>query len=505
MSGIYQLNQATGSVTLPSSGNTFIGTSTNSELYSVDSSGTVTVYGTGSGGGSIDTGSFATTGSNTFSGSQNIIGDVTSSGVFHAQQLRIMSGSSAVYNIGSEDAAVINISSSNVNYSPNATITPNPLVLQTIHDSVPSANTKASALLLASHNYNDDKTALTQLATINMATNNHDSAFTIMLRNGVGNKNEVLRLLSDGSTIMSGSLVVDSTLPGLSDKGVQVTGSLNTTHTSGLLSQGIVDIIDEDLSSIFPAYNIASGSVNGFSLNSGSNSPAIFVGTVNYTNINGITGSILNGAAISLSSGSTACSVGLQKIPGGIQSQLYYNPDYAGGNESYLVQVGDVGGENRLVIQKADTLGEGVQLKLSDITEGFVLDHSFSNSSASLFKVKDNGSVNTIFNITGTGTQAYRPLTGLSSDFTASITGGGVYARISGSLTCSIQPNSVVPIPTGVEFEFFQYSNHQLHFDTGSGVVMNSKNGNVKLTGQFSAAILKKVDTDEWDLIGDLS
>jgi hypothetical protein len=67
MSGIYQLNQATGSVTLPSSGNTFIGTSTNSELYSVDSSGTVTVYGTGSGGGSsIDTGSFAVTASNSF-------------------------------------------------------------------------------------------------------------------------------------------------------------------------------------------------------------------------------------------------------------------------------------------------------------------------------------------------------------------------------------------------------------------------------------------------------
>jgi hypothetical protein len=133
------------------------------------------------------------------------------------------------------------------------------------------------------------------------------------------------------------------------------------------------------------------------------------------------------------------------------------------------------------------------------------LDHSFSNSSASLFKVKDSGSVNTIFNITGTGTQAYRPLTGLSNDFTASVTGGGVYARISGSLTCSIQPNSVVPIPTGVEFEFFQYSNHQLHFDTGSGVILNSKNGYIKLAGQFSAATLKKVATDEWDLIGDLS
>ena len=225
MSGIYQLNQATGSVTLPSSGNTFIGTTPNNELFSVDPAGTVTIYGTG-GGGTIDTGSFATTGSNTFSGSQNIIGDVTSSGTFYSQQLRIMSGSSGVYNIGSGDAAVIYISSSNANYSPNATVTPNPLVLQTIHDSVPSPNTKASAILLASNNYNDNKTAITQLATVNMATNNHDSAFTIMIRNGVGNRNEVLRILSDGSTIISGSLVVDSTLPGLSNKGVQVTGSV---------------------------------------------------------------------------------------------------------------------------------------------------------------------------------------------------------------------------------------------------------------------------------------
>jgi hypothetical protein len=435
----------------------------------------------------------------TFSGSQNIIGDVTSSGVFYAQQLRVVSGSSAVFDIGSEDAAVIYISSSNANYSSNALVTPNPIALQTSHDSVPSPNTKAGAILLSSYNYNDNKTAQTQLATVNMATNTHDSAFTIMLRNDVGNRHEVLRLLSDGSTIMSGSLVVDSTLPGLSDKGVQVTGSVNSNVTVGVRSQGLIQITDDDTASVLSAYN-ATGSINGLFLNSGSDIPNVFVGTTEIPSFGG-----LAGGGFVMNSGSSIWAAGGQYSAGGTFTQLYYNPDYAGGNESYLVQVGDALGEHRLVIRKVDTLGEEIQLKLSDITEGFVLDHSFSNSSASLFKVKDSGSVNTIFNITGTGTQAYRPLTGLSSDFTASITGGGVYARISGSLTCSIQPNSVVPIPTGVEFEFFQYSNHQLHFDTGSGVIMNSKNGNVKLTGQFSAATLKKVGTDEWDLIGDLS
>ncbi len=364
MSGIYQLNQPTDSVILPVSGNTFIGTSDNSELYTVDSAGNVTIYGTGSGG-SIDTGSFAVTASNSFTGSQTISGSV------------------------------------------------------------------------------------------------------------------------------------------------EITGPLNTIHTSGLLSQSIVDIIDEDLSPIFPAYNIASGSVNGFSLNSGSNSPAIFVGTTHLTNINGVTGGILNGAAISLSSGSTACSVGLQKTTGGVQTQLYYNPDYAGGNESYIIQVGDTGGaENRLIIQKADTLGEGVQLKLSDITEGFVLGHNFSNPSASLFKVRDSSDINTIFDITEVGTIAYRPIGTHNIDFTCSNSGtgyGGHYVRVTGNITCSLQPNSAVSVPTGVEWEFFQTDAAQLHFESASGVTLNSKGGALKLTGQFSAATLKKVGADEWDLIGDLS
>jgi hypothetical protein len=356
MSGIYQLNQATGSVTLPSSGNTFIGTSTNSELYSVDSSGTVTVYGTGSGGGSsIDTGSFAVTASNSFTGSQTISGSV------------------------------------------------------------------------------------------------------------------------------------------------EITGSVNSNVTVGVRSQGLIQITDDDTASILPAYN-TTGSINGMFLNSGSNVPISFVGTTEIPSLGGLTG-----GGFVLSSGSSIWAAGGQYSAGGTFTQLYYNPDYAGGNESYLVQVGDALGENRLVIQKADNNSEYVKILATDTTEGFVLDHSFSNSSASLFKVKDSGSVNTIFDITGTGTKAYRPLTGLSNDFTASVTGGGVYARISGSLTCSIQPNSVVPIPTGVEFEFFQYSNQQLHFDTGSGVILNSKNGYIKLAGQFSSATLKKVATDEWDLIGDLA
>ena len=258
MSGIYQLNQATGSVTLPISGNTFIGTSDNSELYTVDSAGNVTIYGTGSGGGggSIDTGSFAVTASNSFTGSQTISGSV------------------------------------------------------------------------------------------------------------------------------------------------EITGSVNSNVTVGVRSQGLIQITDDDTASVLPAYN-TTGSINGMFLNSGSDIPISFVGTTEFPSIGG-----LAGGGFIINSGSSVWSVGGQYTAGGgIFTQLYYNPNFSGGNENYLIQVGDTGvGENRLIIQKADASNEGIQLKASDITEGFVLGHNFSNPSASLFKVRDSGSINTIFDIRSNST-----------------------------------------------------------------------------------------------------
>ena len=81
MSGIYQKQVNSGSVANPSAGNTLISVNESGELFTKDSSGAITVYGSGSGGGgggtgSIDTGSFATTGSNSFLGDQNITGSV---------------------------------------------------------------------------------------------------------------------------------------------------------------------------------------------------------------------------------------------------------------------------------------------------------------------------------------------------------------------------------------------------------------------------------------------
>jgi hypothetical protein len=103
-------------------------------------------------------------------------------------------------------------------------------------------------------------------------------------------------------------------------------------------------------------------------------------------------------------------------------------------------------------------------------------------------------------------TNLQRPITSSAINFSASADNAGYYFRAGGNITCSIQTNSDVSIPVGSEFEFFQTSSAgNLLFETGSAsITLNSKSGNMKLAGQFSGATLKKVGTNEFDLIGDL-
>ena len=63
-----------------------------------------------------------------------------------------------------------------------------------------------------------------------------------------------------------------------------------------------------------------------------------------------------------------------------------------------------------------------------------------------------------------------------------------------------------MPVAIGAEYEFFQSSSvGKFLFQTGSGVTLLSKNTNRNIAGQYSGATLKKVDTDTYHLVGDLT
>ena len=69
----------------------------------------------------------------------------------------------------------------------------------------------------------------------------------------------------------------------------------------------------------------------------------------------------------------------------------------------------------------------------------------------------------------------------------------------------TVPPNSSVAFPTGTVIELFQYGAGQTTVVAGGGVTIRSSGGKLKLTGQYSGASLRKIATDEWCLIGDLS
>ena len=103
--------------------------------------------------------------------------------------------------------------------------------------------------------------------------------------------------------------------------------------------------------------------------------------------------------------------------------------------------------------------------------------------------------------------RSQRPIVTVGTNpFTASLDNAGQYFRVGGNVTCSIFVSASVSCPIGAEFDFFQTSSAgNMLFETGSGVTLNSKNGNLNLAGQFSSATLKYVNNDEWDLMGDLT
>lgn len=78
----------------------------------------------------------------------------------------------------------------------------------------------------------------------------------------------------------------------------------------------------------------------------------------------------------------------------------------------------------------------------------------------------------------------------------------------SGSTTIgiTIPANSTTSIPIGSEYLFVRTgSNSAFQFSNAAGVIVNSDGGKLRVRNQWQTAVCKKVATDEWDLIGNLS
>jgi len=70
--------------------------------------------------------------------------------------------------------------------------------------------------------------------------------------------------------------------------------------------------------------------------------------------------------------------------------------------------------------------------------------------------------------------------------------------------TITVPPNSSVAFPIGTEIDFIRTTASDVTFAAGAGVTIRSEGSKLKINAQYQAVTLKKINTDEWVLIGAL-
>jgi hypothetical protein len=170
-----------------------------------------------------------------------------------------------------------------------------------------------------------------------------------------------------------------------------------------------------------------------------------------------------------------------------------------------------------------DYFGDAFRAHGDDANSGFVLTSLSSKPSIFAFDNKiqicttiattiptrlNSDNVEILGHVSGSGSacfQAGKPIiTHTSSPISSSLANAGKYHIVHGTLTASIVLDGTAPI--GAEYEFFQSSSAgQFLFESASGTTVISKNGSMRLAQQGSSAVLKKVGTSTFHLMGDLT
>lgn len=92
-----------------------------------------------------------------------------------------------------------------------------------------------------------------------------------------------------------------------------------------------------------------------------------------------------------------------------------------------------------------------------------------------------------------------------SSTGTVSTGWVGYLFGLEAACTLTVPTNASDPIPVGAEIVFWQIGAGTVTFTPAGGVTIYSKDSMLSLSGQYSAATLKKVGTDAWFLFGGLA
>ena len=104
-------------------------------------------------------------------------------------------------------------------------------------------------------------------------------------------------------------------------------------------------------------------------------------------------------------------------------------------------------------------------------------------------------------------TRTTSTLNAQTASYTLVLTDAGktITMSVGSANNLTVPLNSSVAFATGTMINVIQIGAGQTTLVATSGVTINSKSGNLKITGQYSGVTLYKRDTNTWVAVGDLS
>ena len=141
---------------------------------------------------------------------------------------------------------------------------------------------------------------------------------------------------------------------------------------------------------------------------------------------------------------------------------------------------------------------EALQAKVGVDSSAVTTSHDYKIGTLESDVTSLNDSVTNIYEI---------PQSAQTASYTLAVTDGNklVEMGVGTANNLTVPPNSSVAFPVGTQILVVQTGAGQTTLVAGSGVTINSKDGNLKLSAQWCAATLIKRATDTWVAIGDLS
>lgn len=94
-----------------------------------------------------------------------------------------------------------------------------------------------------------------------------------------------------------------------------------------------------------------------------------------------------------------------------------------------------------------------------------------------------------------------------NNNYTVGFDDAGTTLNVSSSsdVTVTIPANSTTSFKVGQKIEILRSGTGKVTIAAAGGVTINSKNGNKSIAARYSGAVITKVDTNTWLLIGDLT